>query len=55
MGTCAEAVSALANEEYFTLFSLIKVQDFENKNTGTDGKKSCHLLHVENTMILNPG
>jgi hypothetical protein len=55
MATCAEAVSALADKEYFTLFSLIKVQDFENKNTGADGKKSCHLLRVENTMIPNPG
>ncbi len=55
MGTCAEAVSALANEKYFTLFSLIKVQDFENKNTGADGKKLCHLLPMENTMIPNPG
>ncbi len=53
--TCAEAVLALAEEEYLTLFSLIKVQDFENKNTGADGKKSCHLLCVENTMIPNPG
>ena len=55
MGTCAEAVSALADEQYFMLFSLLKVQDFENKNTGADGKKSCHLLRVENTMIPNPG
>ncbi len=53
-GTCSEAVSALADEEYFTIFSLIKVQEFAT-TTLANGMKSCELLRVKNTMIPNPG
>ncbi len=52
-GTCSEAVSALADEECFTKFSLIKVQEFAT-TTLANGMKSCELLRVENTMIPNP-
>jgi hypothetical protein len=53
IGTCAEAVSALADEEYFALYSFIKVQEFAT-TTLASGMKSCQLLRVENTMIPNP-
>lgn len=53
-GTCAEPVSALVAEEYFTFFSFIKVQEFAT-TTLANGTKSCQLLRVENTMIPNPG
>ena len=53
-GTCAQAVSVLANEEYFTLFSFIKVQEFAI-TTLANGTKSCELLLVENPMFPNPG
>jgi hypothetical protein len=53
IGTCSEAVSALADEEYFTLFSLIKVQEFAT-TTLANGTRSCELLRVENTMIPSP-
>jgi hypothetical protein len=54
MGTCAEAVSKLVDEEYFMLFSYIKVQEFSTTTRG-DGAKLCQLLLVENPMIPNPG
>ncbi len=54
IGTCAEPVSALADEEYITLFSLIKVQEFA-ATTLVNGSRSCELLCVENTMIPSPG
>ena len=54
MGTCAEAVSKLVEEEYFTLFSYIKVQEFSTTTRG-DGARWCQLLLVENPMIPNPG
>jgi hypothetical protein len=55
LGTCGEAVSALVAEEYFTLFSFIKVQEFVTTTLADGTKKSCQLLQVENTMIPNPG
>ena len=53
-GTCAQAVSALVNEEYFTLFSFIKVQEFAITTLAND-TKSCEQLKVENSMIPSPG
>lgn len=54
LGTCSPPVSALADEGYFILFSLIKVEEFAT-TTLSNGNKSCQLLRVENTMIPNPG
>ncbi len=54
MGTCAEAVSKLVEEEYITLFWYIKVQEFST-TTLVDGARLCQLLRVENPMIPNPG
>ena len=53
-GKCSQPVSALADEEYFTLYSFIKVQEFSTA-TLADGAKFCELLRVENTMVPNPG
>ena len=49
-GTCAQVVSALVDEEYFSLFSFIKVQEFA-VTTLANGTKSCEFLKVENPMI----
>ena len=53
-GTCAQQVSALADEEYFTLFSIVKVQEFATV-TLANGTRSCELISIENTMIPNTG
>ena len=52
-GTCAEAVSLLVDEEYFSLYSYIKVQEFAI-STLANGNKTCELLQVENPMLANP-
>jgi hypothetical protein len=51
--SCAKSVSALIDEEYFTLFSYIKVQEFST-TTLANGERACQLLLVENPMIPNP-
>ena len=51
---CAKSVSDLIDEEYFTLFSYIKVQEFLT-TTLANGERACQLLRVENPMIPNPG
>ena len=52
-GTCAQAVSKLVEEEYFTLYSLIKVQEFVT-TAGVDSTRLFQLLCVENPMIPDP-
>jgi hypothetical protein len=54
LGTCAQPVSSLIDEQYFTLFSFIKVQEFAT-TTAANGNKSIQLICVENPMIPNPG
>jgi len=54
LGTCAQPVSSLIDEQYFTLFSFIKVQEFAT-TTAANGNKSIQLIRVENPMIPNPG
>ena len=54
LGSCAQPVSLLIDEKYFTLFSIIKVQEFV-ATTAANGNKSIQLIKVENPMIPNPG
>ena len=46
--------SDLVDEEYFTLFLYIKVQEFST-TTLANGERVCQLLCIVNPMIPNPG
>ncbi len=51
---CAQLVSSLIDEQYFTLFLFINVQEFAT-TTAANGNKSIQVIRVENPMIPNPG